>query len=138
MMDTDMKKVSSIAAALTASLLPFSTAFAQTTVDPCPQGSFNKLCSSFTAARFGPLVGTAIQFILVIAVVIAIIFLIWGGIKWITSGGDKAKVDSARGTIIAAVVGLIIAFAAYFIISIVLSLFGLGTINSLQLPSFSQ
>jgi len=50
-----------------------------------------------------------------------------------TSGGDKAKVESARGTIIAAIVGLVIAFLAFFILSLALSFFGLSLTN-LTLP----
>ena len=51
----------------------------------------------------------------------------------VTSGGDKGKVDEARKTVIAAIVGLIIAFLAFFILSVVLSFFGLSLTN-LVLP----
>lgn len=61
---------------------------------------------------------------LVLAVMLAVGFLIYGGIKWIMSGGDKGKVDAARGTVTAAIIGLIIAFLAFFIISVVSYLFG--------------
>ena len=39
------------------------------------------------------------------------------------SGGDKGKLDQARSTIIAAIVGLIISILAYFIVSLILSIF---------------
>jgi hypothetical protein len=71
--------------------------------------------------------------VLVISAVIALFFLIYGGIKWILSGGDKAKVGEARGTIVAALVGLIITFLAYFILNIVLGLFNLS-VSNLSLP----
>ncbi len=103
-------------------------------VNPCPgAGQFSKLCN-LNANNIGPLVGAAVTFILIIAVLIALFFLIFGGIRWITSGGDKAKVESARGTIIAAIIGLVIAFLAFFILSLALSFFGLS-LNNLQLPT---
>jgi len=129
----DMKKIiTAILAA--ASYLSFATAaFATSSVNPCPgAGQFSKLCN-LNANNIGPIVGAAVTFILIIAVLIALFFLIWGGVRWITSGGDKAKVESARGTIIAAIIGLVIAFLAFFILSLALSFFGLSLTN-LQLP----
>ena len=128
-----MKKLA--AAALTGvGYLSFATAsFAQTKIDPCANaGQFKALCN-LQANQLGPIVGAVVTFILVVAVLIALFFLIWGGIRWITSGGDKAKVESARGTIIAAIVGLVIAFLAFFILSVALSFFGLS-LTSLELP----
>ncbi|HWY79720.1 MAG TPA: hypothetical protein VNW29_05160 [Candidatus Sulfotelmatobacter sp.] len=110
-----------------------SSAFAQASVNPCASsGQFSKLCN-LNANSIGPLVGAAVAFILVAAALIALFFLIWGGVRWITSGGDKAKVESARGTIIAAIIGLVISFLAFFILSLALSFFGLSLTN-LTLP----
>ena len=87
------------------------------------------------------LVASAPQFLVtllfVVAVIVAIVFLIYGGIKWILSGGDKAKVEEARKTIIGAIVGLIIAFLAYFILTLVLSIFGLS-LTKLTLPTITK
>lgn len=105
-----------------------------TSISPCPtEGGFTKLCN-VGKNGFGPVLGQVLQIVLTIAVIIALAFLIWGGIKWIMSGGDKAKVESARNTIIAAIIGLIVAFLAYFVIQVVLNLFGLGSIDQLGLP----
>lgn len=132
-----MKKVlATIATAISfLSLVPY--AFAQS-VNPCGsvQSGFGKLCN-LSSNNLGGIVGAAVTFILIIAVLIALFFLIWGGIRWITSGGDKAKVESARGTIIAAIVGLIIAFLAFFILSLALGFFGLS-LGNLQLPSLAN
>lgn len=119
MITSDMKKL--IGSALTAASflsVGATAAFATgNSVNPCPgAGQFSKLCN-LNANNLGGIVGTAVTFILIIAVLIALFFLILGGIRWITSGGDKAKVDSARQTITAAIVGLVIAFLAFFILS---------------------
>lgn len=60
-----------------------------------------------------------IQFILVIAFVGAFIFLLIGGIRWIMAGGDEKAVAGARGTITAALIGLVIVLVAYAIIRLI-------------------
>ena len=67
-----------------------------------------------------------VVFFTVLAVVIALLYLLYGGIKWITSRGEKTEVEAARNHIIAAIVGLIVVFLAIFIVSIVLAAFGLS------------
>ena len=136
-MGIDMKKVLAVTATLVSYLGFATSAFAQN-VNPCGniQSGFGRLCN-LSANNLGSIVGAAVTFILIIAVLIALFFLIWGGIRWITSGGDKAKVESARGTIIAAIIGLVIAFLAFFILSLALSFFGLS-LSNLQLPSVAN
>lgn len=60
-----------------------------------------------------------------IAVAVAVVFLVLGGIQYMQSGGDKMAVEQARGKITGAVVGGVIAIAAYavliFLIETVLS-----------------
>jgi hypothetical protein len=107
-------------------------------VDPCPRGTtngtnFSGLCN-LSANNIGNVISGVITILLIAAAIIALFFLIWGGIRWITSGGDKSKVDSARQTIIASIIGLIISLLAFFIITLVLGLFNLSLTN-LQLPN---
>lgn len=80
--------------------------------------------------NFNSAIQGAIKLLLVAAFVIAFIFLIIGGIRWILSGGDKAAAESARGTLTAAIIGLIIVLAAWLIITIIETLFGISIINS--------
>jgi hypothetical protein len=67
----------------------------------------------------GSLIASLIYFVFVVAVILALGFLVWGGIKWLTSGGDKDSVAGARNTIIAAIIGLVIIFLAYAILNFV-------------------
>ena len=55
--------------------------------------------------------------------------LIWGGLEWITSGGDKGKVEGARNKITAAVIGLIIVASSFAILQLVLNFLGYQSIN---------
>ena len=52
--------------------------------------------------------------------VIAVIMIIVGGLKYITSGGDSGNVSSAKNTILYALVGLVIVALAQFIVRFVL------------------
>jgi hypothetical protein len=52
--------------------------------------------------------------------VVSVIMIIWGGFKYITSGGDAGSVTSAKNTILYAIVGLIIVALAQIIVKFVL------------------
>jgi cytochrome bd-type quinol oxidase subunit 2 len=56
----------------------------------------------------------------VIVGVIAVFMIIFGGLKYITSGGDSGNVSGAKNTIIYALVGLVIVALAQFIVRFVL------------------
>lgn len=94
----------------------------------CPVGQFAALCE-LNGDNNTTLFQNVFSILLVAAVGLSMGFLLYGGIKWITSGGDKAKLDAARGTITAAVVGLIISFLAFFIVGLVNYLFGVNSTN---------
>ena len=74
--------------------------------------------AGFKITDIGRLISSAIQFILIGAGLIAFIYLLLGGIQWITSGGDKAGVDAARQKILAAVIGLVIVFATWALVTL--------------------
>lgn len=80
------------------------------------------------------LISAFIKFALIIAALIAFAFLIFGGVKWIMSGGDKEQTAKAQGTITAALIGLVIVFAAWAIIRLIEVFFGV-TILTLEIPS---
>ena len=126
-----MKKLL-IIATLGAALLTFtSQTFAA--LDLCA-GITGPFC--FQPESLGGVVGKLVMFIFIIAIIVALVFLVYGGLKWIVSGGDKGKVEEARGTIIAAVIGLIVVFLSYFILNFVLSLFGMD-VSTLELPTLT-
>lgn len=62
----------------------------------------------------------------IIASIAFFFMLILGGLKWITSGGDKGKVEGAKSQITAALIGLVIVFAAWTILSIVENFFNVN------------
>lgn len=107
-------------------------------LDPCKGANtvLNVACAGRNLS-LGQVIGFVVTLAFIIAILVALFFLIWGGIKWITSGGDKGGVESARNQIVAAVIGLIIVFLAFFILNLVLQLFGLSLFN-LQVPDFQH
>jgi len=52
---------------------------------------------------------------------ISVLMLMWGGLRFITSGGDSKKVTDAKNTVLYSILGLAIAFVAYAIINFVLT-----------------
>lgn len=82
------------------------------------------------------IIRAAISFILVVAFVAAFIFLLLGGLRWITAGGDEKAVASARNMITAALIGLVIVLLAYAIIRLVEIFFGVNIITGgITLPN---
>ena len=53
--------------------------------------------------------------------ILSVIMLIFGGIKYATSGGDANKVTSAKNTIMYAIIGLVVAFFAWAIVNWVIT-----------------
>ena len=95
-----------------------------------PKGEFAALGD----LSIGGIVSGFIRLILVVAALVFFFILVIGGISWITSGGDKAKTEESRNRITAALVGLVIVFAAWAIVQLINVFFGID-IFSLTLPS---
>ncbi len=72
--------------------------------------------------------GVGINILFLIAILLSLLYLIWGGIDWSRSEGDKQKVDSAKKRVTYAVVGLVITFLAFFIIRVFGSIFGVSNL----------
>lgn len=71
----------------------------------------------------GQLISTFIRVLLIAAAVVFFFWLVLGGIKWIMSGGDKARVESARDQVTHALIGLVIVFSAFAIAQLIKVLF---------------
>lgn len=87
---------------------------------------------SLFGTDLGIIISNLLTFITIIAAIIVFVYLIWGGIEWITSGGDKGKTEQARNKITAAVVGMIVLAAAYAILQLILAFLGVDLNSLLQ------
>ena len=66
----------------------------------------------------------AIHIALAIAGLVAVAFVVYGGIKYVMSEGDSAKVANAKSTLVNALVGAVIASLAYVVVGFISSKFG--------------
>lgn len=69
------------------------------------------------------LVKNIIDLLFYAAGVVAVIAIIYGGIKFIVADGDASKIKGGRDTIMYAVIGLLVALMAYAIVGFVLDRF---------------
>ena len=80
------------------------------------------------AQSFPDLLSSLLTLLVAVVAILVFAYLIWGGINWITSGGDKGKTESARNKIMAAVIGLIIIASSYAVLQIVLRFLGYSSL----------
>jgi Na+/proline symporter len=50
---------------------------------------------------------------------VAVIFVILGGLQWMTSGGDEEKVGRAKRTISSAIIGIVVVLLAWAIVQFI-------------------
>lgn len=67
------------------------------------------------------LIGSVVNIALAIIGIIAVIYLIWGGVTYITAGGDAEKAGKGRVAITNAIIGIIIIIAALVIYNAVIN-----------------
>lgn len=99
-------KIAALVAALGLPLVMVEPAFAA-------DGDVAKV-ESFIKAIIGVITG--------LAGLIAVIFIIIGGVGYITSSGNPEKMDKAKHTLVYALIGLVIVIAAFVISNIVTDL----------------
>jgi len=101
-----------------------------------PRGIFNPALDALIGRGEGVdilnlFLGNIISILLIIGVIVAFIFIIIGAIQWMTAGNDKAGMESARGKVVSAVVGLVILFAVFAIMKIIGAFFGIEELKNL-------
>ncbi len=123
-MKHQLTKIMTGAGAAGTSLFLFaSTAMAQVNVGTA------QLSKGF-ASDLGTMITSVLTIVMAIAALAVFMYLIYGGIQWITSGGDKGKTEEARNKITAAVIGLIVLAAAYALLLLLLRILGFSDLTS--------
>ncbi len=67
---------------------------------------------------------TIVNTLLFIIGAVAVIMLVYGGFKYVISGGDSSAVTSAKNTILYAVVGIVVALLSWAVLDFVLKQLG--------------
>jgi hypothetical protein len=65
----------------------------------------------------GGIITTIINVMLFLIGILCVVMIIFGGIRYTTSTGEKGRIDSAKNTIIYAIVGLVVAIVAYALVN---------------------
>jgi len=85
----------------------------------------------------GQNIANTISAIINLAIVVgALVFfgmIVVGAIEWISSGGDKQKLESARGRITNALVGVIVLFASFAIVKLIGFFFHIEALSNLTI-----
>jgi hypothetical protein len=90
-----------------------------------PKGQFTPLENITVSA----LISSALNFILIIAALLFVFNLLFGGIKIILSGGEKDKLDIAKRQLVNSFIGITIVFSSWAILGLVSQFFGIDLLT---------
>lgn len=79
--------------------------------------------------QFAVTVATLWQTLILVGGLAFLLYFLWGGLEWIMAGGDKGKIETARGKITQGLIGLVILAASYVIIKFLETAIGLDLLN---------
>lgn len=92
--------------------------------------------SSLTNLTVGSIVSGAISLLMLVVALVFFFILILGGLRWVMSEGDQKNVEAARNQITNALIGLAIVFAAWAIMKLIETVFGISILGGIRIPSF--
>lgn len=84
------------------------------------------------------IISGGISLLMLVVALVFFFILIWGGLKWVMSEGDEKHVGAARAQITNALIGLAIVFAAWAIIKLIETIFGVSILSGLKIPTFNK
>ena len=99
-----------------------------------PQGDDFSALEKVTAPN---IISGATSLVLIITSLVFFFILILGAFKWITSNGDEKKISAARSQITNALIGVILIFSVWAILSLINTLFGIKILDGFSIPSFT-
>ena len=79
--------------------------------------------------QFAITMATLWQTLIIVGGLAFLLYFLWGGLQWILAGGDKGKIEEARGKITQGLIGLTVLAASYVIIKFLQSAIGLDLLN---------
>lgn len=99
-----------------------------TTIPDC----IDKVSGVPTLSCVPPLLQTIVFWLLTGAGIVAFFMLIFAGFKFINSGGDPKAVEGARKTITYALIGLILIFASFVIMTLIGHVTGVSSLTDFK------
>ena len=84
----------------------------------------------------GTYINRILKVVLGVGAIATLVMIMWGGVEWVTSGGDKNKYESARNRITAGIIGLALIAAGYVIWLLVIQFFNLDKTELLDVEGY--
>ena len=94
---------------------------------PVPPGGIGG--SAVTLAEIQDRITQIARFLIVVGVVLAVIFIVWGGIMYMVAGGDETKAGEAKSRIMNGVIGAAVVLAVGVILQTVAGLIARSFFN---------
>jgi len=124
---TNLKKIFTISLFVLGVFLPLSAQAKAVEFNIGKEATYQKLpnADGTTAdpknyrQNFASLLGDMLSIVMPVAAILLLLYLLWGAIEWITSGGDKGKLEKARQKMTAAVMGILLCSAVVGIFMLV-------------------
>ncbi|GEM_PF-340634 len=113
-----IKKISQSLTVATATFLPM-LATAQSEKDPF--GLDNTEVRGLGKGDLKSSISGVIEIVLGFLGIVAVIVVLYGGFRWLTAGGDTAKVKDAQAVLKNGIIGLVIVLCAYILVKFVFS-----------------
>lgn len=89
------------------------------------QGTLQGVQGADHARGIANWIGTLLSVVMVAGVLILLYYLIMGAFNWLTSGGDKSKVEEARNKITTAIIGILLLSCVLAIVMFVQYILGI-------------
>lgn len=90
-----------------------------------------------TESTMGNILGSLIGVLVIVGAFFALFNLFQGGLQWITSGGDKQGLETARNKILQAIIGLVIVISIWAIANVILPWVGIEFPN-ITIPTLGE
>jgi len=102
------------------------------------EGGNIETAAGWPFSDLGALLTTGLQAVMIVAGLLCLGFLIYGGITYITSSGDEKIMERAQKTLTAAVIGLVIVVASFAIMTVLGHTLGLKITGPIRWPSVTE
>jgi cytochrome bd-type quinol oxidase subunit 2 len=79
------------------------------------------------------IVNIAVAYAIIVAIFLSIVFVFYGGISFILSGGQEDRIKQAVSTIRYAIIGLVVSVGAVVIVRVIENIFGLSVTDHIRL-----
>ena len=74
----------------------------------------------------GTFIQKSFSAVVLVAGLATFLYLVYGGFEWITSGGEKGKLEEARNKITNGIIGLAVVASAWAVFKLIDYFFGIG------------